>query len=94
MLCSNVFAFSKWQSFVSFLKRLFFISFWIIFICHAFKYVKKEDKVINISKRKIRIREDLSHQRKERYTYELLMTKKICSEMKGTSDTQQRSLKW
>ena len=66
MLCSNVFAFSKWQSFVSFLKRLFFISFWIIFICHAFKYVRKEDQVVNISKRKIRIREDLSHQRKER----------------------------
>ena len=56
----------KMAAFVSFLKRLFFISFWIIFMCHAFKYVKKEDKVVNISKRKIRIREDLSHQRKER----------------------------
>lgn len=61
---------------VFFENTFFFISFWIIFICHAFKYVKKEDKVVNISKRKIRIREDLSHQRKERQTYELLMTKK------------------
>lgn len=36
--------------FCVFFEKTFFILYWIIFICHTFKHVKKEEKVENIFK--------------------------------------------